>query len=164
MTFLSRSASRYSKNRGRSIRCSQSRDSRTLNTNIRTKPILTKLLRRKLIVQEDTLKPRINRDVSQLVQARTTKTLLRQLLVTYPLGTRGVSYLETYYIILFRNLTRIRELLLIVYGNLLLITPILYPILTILTLLLYQALLASLLRIIGNIDSRSIVADTTQSF
>ena len=164
MTSLSRSASRHGKNRGRLMRCSWSRDSKTLNTNIRTKLILTKLLRRKLIVQEDTLKPRINRDVSQLVQTRTTKTLLRQLLVTYLLGTRGVSYLETHYIILFRNLTRIRELLLIVYGNLFLITPILYPILTILTLLLYQALLASLLRIIGNIDSYSIVADITQLF
>jgi len=35
-----------------------------LNTNIRSKPILIKLLRRKLIVNKDTLKPRINRDVS----------------------------------------------------------------------------------------------------
>ena len=46
---------------------------------------------------------------------------------------------------LFRNLTCIHKLLLIVDGNLLLITPIPHPILSILTLLLYQALLASLL-------------------
>jgi hypothetical protein len=38
-----------------------------LNTNIRSKLVLTKLLRRKLIVNKDTLKPRINRDVSWLV-------------------------------------------------------------------------------------------------
>ena len=38
-----------------------------LNTNIRTKLILIKLLRRKLIVNKDILKPRINRDVSWLV-------------------------------------------------------------------------------------------------
>ena len=61
---LSRSISRYSKNRGRLIRYSRSRDFRTLNTNIRTKLILIKLLRRKLIVNKDILKPRINRDVS----------------------------------------------------------------------------------------------------
>jgi len=35
-----------------------------LNTNIRSKLVLIKLLRRKLIVNKDTLKPRINRDVS----------------------------------------------------------------------------------------------------
>ena len=35
-----------------------------LNTNIKFKPILTKLLRRRLIVNKDALKPRINRDVS----------------------------------------------------------------------------------------------------
>ena len=110
------------------------------------------------------LKPRINRDVSWLVQSRTTKTLLRQLLVTYPLGTQRVTYLITYYIILFQNLIYIRELLLIVYGDLLLIIPILYPILSILTLLLYQALLASLLGIIGGIDSYSIILNSTQSF
>ena len=34
------------------------------NTNIRSKPILTKLLGRKLIVNKDTLKPKINRDVN----------------------------------------------------------------------------------------------------
>ena len=60
ITSLSRSISRYSKNRGRLIRYSRSRNSRTLNTNIRTKLILIKLLRRKLIVKEDTLKPKIN--------------------------------------------------------------------------------------------------------
>ena len=135
-----------------------------LNTNIRPKSVLTKLLRYKLIVNKDTLKLRINRDVSQLVESRTTETLLRQLLVTYPLGTRGVSYLETYYIILFRNLTYIYEVLPIEGSNLLLIILILYPILSILTLLSYQALLVNLLRIIGSIDSRSIVADTTQLF
>jgi len=35
-----------------------------LNTNIRPKLVLMKFLRRKLIVNRDTLKPRINRDVS----------------------------------------------------------------------------------------------------
>jgi hypothetical protein len=35
-----------------------------LNTNIRSKLILIKLLRRKLIVKKDMLKPGINRDVS----------------------------------------------------------------------------------------------------
>jgi hypothetical protein len=38
-----------------------------LNTNIRSKLILTKLLRRKLIVNKDALKPGMNRDVSWLV-------------------------------------------------------------------------------------------------
>jgi hypothetical protein len=38
-----------------------------LNTNIRSKPVLTKLLWRKLIVKEDILKPGMNRDVSWLV-------------------------------------------------------------------------------------------------
>jgi len=38
-----------------------------LNTNIRSKLILIKLLRRKLIVNKDTLKPRINRDIGWLV-------------------------------------------------------------------------------------------------
>jgi hypothetical protein len=60
---LCRYTGRY-KNRGRTIRCSRGRDPQTLNTNIRSKLILTKLLRRKLIVNKDTLKPRINRDVS----------------------------------------------------------------------------------------------------
>src|ERR1700720_2115285 len=57
-----------------------------------------------------------------------------------------------------------RKLLLIVDGNLLLITPIPYLILSILTLLLYKALLASLLEIIGSIDSRSIVLNLTKLF
>jgi len=35
-----------------------------LSTNIRSKPILIKLLRRKLIINKDTLKPRINKDIS----------------------------------------------------------------------------------------------------
>jgi len=55
-----------------------------------------------------------------------------------------------------------RKLLFIVDGNLLLITPILYPILSILTLLPYQALLASLLGIIGGVDSCGIVLNLTQ--
>ena len=50
ISSLSRGISRYSKNRGRLIRYSRSRDSRMLNINIRTKPTLIKLLRRKLIV------------------------------------------------------------------------------------------------------------------
>ena len=62
-----------------------------------------------------------------------------------------------------------RELLLIVnnnffFNNFLLITPILYPIFSILTLLAYQALLASLLEIIGNINSYNIILNLTQSF
>ena len=54
------------------------------------------------------------------------------------------------------------ELLLVVDGDLLLIIPILYPILSILTLLSYQALLAGLLGIIGGIDSYSIILNLTQ--
>ena len=62
-----------------------------------------------------------------------------------------------------------RELLPIIDGdflfsNLLLITFILYPILSILTLLAHQALLASLLGIINNIDSYNIVLNLTQLF
>ena len=56
-----------------------------------------------------------------------------------------------------------RELLM-VDGNLLLITPIPYLILNILTLLLHKALLASLLGIIGSIDGRSIVLNLTKLF
>src|ERR1700733_11044741 len=59
---------------------------------------------------------------------------------------------------------RIRKLFLIVDGNLLLITHIPYLILSILTLLLYKALLASLLGIIGSINSRSIVLNLTKLF
>jgi len=47
-----------------------------LNINIRPKLVLIKFLRRKLIVNKDMLKPRINRDISWLVKTRTTKTLL----------------------------------------------------------------------------------------
>src|ERR1700733_6542440 len=65
---------------------------------------------------------------------------------------------------LFQNLTRIRELLFVVDSNLLFITPILNPILSILTLLLYKALLASLLGIIGSIDSCGIVLNLTKLF
>src|ERR1700722_3159256 len=49
-------------------------------------------------------------------------------------------------------------------GNLLFITPIPNPILSILTLLLYKALLASLLGIIGNIDGHGIVLNLTKLF
>ena len=49
-------------------------------------------------------------------------------------------------------------------GNLLLITPIPYLILSILTLLLYKALLASLLGIIGSVDGRGIVLNLTKLF
>src|SRR3984957_9724501 len=49
-------------------------------------------------------------------------------------------------------------------GNLLLITPIPNPILSILTLLLYKALLASLLGIISSVDGRSIVLNLTKLF
>ena len=105
----------------------------------------------------------MNRDVGWLAQSRTTETLLRQLSVTYPLGTRGVTYLITHHIMLFRNLTRMRELLLVVRGNLLLIIPILHPILSIPTLLSHQALLAGLLGIVGGIDGRGIISNSTQS-
>src|ERR1700733_11335174 len=49
-------------------------------------------------------------------------------------------------------------------GNLLLITPIPYLILNILTLLLHKALLAGLLGIIGSIDGRGIVLNLTKLF
>ena len=61
---------------------------------------------------------------------------------------------------------RIHKLLSIIdsdllFSNLLFITPILYPILSILTLLTHQALLASLLGIIGNVNSYNIVLNST---
>src|ERR1700733_10904556 len=59
---------------------------------------------------------------------------------------------------------RIRKLLLMVDGNLLLITPIFYLILNILTLLLYKVLLASLLGIIGSINNYSIVLNLIKLF
>src|ERR1700735_4666195 len=49
-------------------------------------------------------------------------------------------------------------------GNLLFITPIPYLILSILTLLLYKALLASLLGIIGSVNGRGIVLNLTKLF
>ena len=49
-------------------------------------------------------------------------------------------------------------------NNLLLITPIPNPILSILTLLLYKALLASLLGIIGSVNGYSIVLNLTKLF
>ena len=51
-----------------------------------------------------------------------------------------------------------------VYGDLLFIIPILYPILGILALLIYQTLLASLLGIVRGIDGYSIVLNLTQLF
>src|ERR1700733_4087596 len=57
-----------------------------------------------------------------------------------------------------------RKLLLIVDGNLLLITPISNPILSILTLLLHKALLANLLGIMGSVDGRGIVLNLTKLF
>jgi len=57
-----------------------------------------------------------------------------------------------------------RKLLLIIDSNLLLITPISYPILSVPTLLSHKALLAGLLGIIGSIDSYSIVLNLTKSF
>jgi len=65
---------------------------------------------------------------------------------------------------LFQNLTYIRKLLFIVDSNLLFITPIFYPILSVLTLLSHKALLAGLLGIMGSIDSHSIVLNLTKSF
>src|ERR1700728_5353139 len=58
----------------------------------------------------------------------------------------------------------IYKLLLIVDSNLLLITPIPYFILSILTLLLYKVLLASLLGIIGSVNSHGIVLNLTKLF
>jgi len=52
----------------------------------------------------------------------------------------------------------------VVDSNLLLITPIPYPILSVPTLLLHKALLASLLGIIGSIDGRGIVLNSTKLF
>jgi hypothetical protein len=65
---------------------------------------------------------------------------------------------------LFQNLTRIRELLLVVYGDLLFIIPILHPILGIPALLAHQTLLASLLGIVRGVDGYSIISNSTQSF
>ena len=56
-----------------------------------------------------------------------------------------------------------RELFLVVRGDLFLIIPILYPILSIPTLLSHQALLAGLLGIVSGIDSCSIISNSTQS-
>jgi len=52
----------------------------------------------------------------------------------------------------------------VVDSNLLLITPIPYPILSVPTLLLHKALLAGLLGIMGSIDGRSIVLNSTKLF
>ena len=57
-----------------------------------------------------------------------------------------------------------RELLFMVDGNLFLITPIPNFIFSVLTLLLYKALLASLLKIIGSVNSRGIVLNLTKLF
>ena len=140
-----------------------------LNTNIKSKLVPIKLLGRKLVVYKDTLKLRINKNIYQLAQSRTTKTLLWQLLVIYSLGIQRVTYLIIYYIILFQNLMYIYKLLPIIdsnflFSDLLFITFILYPILSILTLLVHQVLLASLLKIMGNIDSYNIVLNLIQSF
>src|ERR1700733_12682416 len=59
---------------------------------------------------------------------------------------------------------RIHKLLLIVDGNLFLITSISNSIFSILILLLYKALLASLLEIIGSINSCGIVLNLTKLF
>ena len=50
------------------------------------------------------------------------------------------------------------------FSNLLFIIFILYPIFSILTLLMHQALLTSLLGIIGNVNSYNIVLNSTQLF
>jgi len=57
-----------------------------------------------------------------------------------------------------------RELLFVVDSNLLFITPILYPILSVPTLLLYKALLAGLLGIMGSVDGCGIVLNLTKLF
>jgi len=79
----------------------------------------------------------MDKDIGWLAQSRTTKTLLRQLLVIYPLSTQGLTYLITHHIILFKNLTYIYKLLPVVGGDLFYITPILHFLLNILALLLY---------------------------
>ena len=56
------------------------------------------------------------------------------------------------------------KLLPIINGDFLFITYILYPILSILALLPHQALLASLLGVIGSINSYSIILNATQLF
>ena len=96
-----------------------------------------KLLGCKLIVYKDIFKPKMNRDIGQLVQSRTTKTLLRQLLIIYPVGTWGLAYLIIYHIVLLKDLMYIYELLPIVGGDLFLITPTLCLLLSIPALLLY---------------------------
>ena len=58
----------------------------------------------------------------------------------------------------------IHKLLPIINSNLFLITSILYPILSILTLLVYPALLTNLLKIIGSINGYGMVLNLTQSF
>ena len=123
-----------------------------------------KLLWGELVVYKDILKPRMDRDIGWLVQSRTTKTLLWQLLVIYPLGTQGLAYLITHHIILLRNLTYIYKLLPVVSGDLFFITPILCLFLNILALLPYQALLVGLLGIIGGVDSHGIVVNLIQLF
>ena len=65
---------------------------------------------------------------------------------------------------LLRNLMCIRKLLLIVHSNLLFITPTLYFILSVLALFPYQALLVSLLRVMGGIDGCGIISNLTQLF
>jgi len=47
-----------------------------LSTNIKPKLILTKFLRYKFIIYKNIFKPKINKDISQLVQPKATKTLL----------------------------------------------------------------------------------------
>ena len=56
------------------------------------------------------------------------------------------------------------KLFFIIDSNLFFITPIPYLIFSILALLLYQVLLASLLKIIGSINSYSIILNSTQLF
>jgi hypothetical protein len=53
------------------------------------------------------------------------------------------------------------ELLSIVDGDFFFITPIPYPIFSVLALLLHQILLASLLGVIGSIDGYSIILNLT---
>ena len=47
-----------------------------LNINIKSKLVPIKHLQCKLIVKKNTLKPKINKDISWLAQSKTTKTLL----------------------------------------------------------------------------------------
>ena len=104
------------------------------------------------------------KNINWLVQFKTTKTLLQQLLIIYPLGTQGLTYLILYHIMFLQNLIYIHKRLFVVNGNLFLIIFIFYFLLSIPALLFNQALLVGLLGIIGGINGRGIVVNLIQLF